>query len=139
MKNLFNILLLKSAVRIDQFDQTADHFTDGYGIALIQILSEAVISIQHVAVLLFTQFTQELSQIICDETIVIREVLRTELWDLPSRDVAVHTGKERGICSRFRRERIEKAISKRLSVCESHKSSVSFWSILFACDKVDFL
>ena len=67
------------------------------------------IVIQRITILLLPQFTDELGQIVRDEAVVIGEVLRTELRDLPAGNIAMHTVEEGRIGAHLRRERIKQA------------------------------
>lgn len=59
--------------------------------------------------LFLAQFTQELCEVVSDEAIIVGEVLRPELRDLPAGDIAVHTIQECRISTHFTRERIKQA------------------------------
>ena len=107
-QDLFQLFFRELTVRIDQLYQAADHFSNSYGVALIQVGAQAKIFVQSISVLLFAQFTDEFGQIIGDKSVVICKMLRPEFRDLPSRDVAVDPVKEGRVCSHFRREWIKK-------------------------------
>ena len=109
LEDLFKLFFRKLPVRIKQLDHSANHLANGNGIALIEVLAKAEILVQRIAVLLLTKLTDELCQIVGDEAVVIGEMLRTELWDLPAGNIAVHTVKERRVRSHFGRERVKEA------------------------------
>jgi hypothetical protein len=67
------------------------------------------IMIQRIPELLLTHLTNPSGQIISDETIVIREMLRAEFRHFPARQITVNTVKECCIGSHLRRERIKEA------------------------------
>ena len=109
LKDFFKLFLRELPVRIEQFDHTADHLADGNGVALIEVLAKAEILVQCIAVLLLAKLTDELCQIVGDETVVIGEMLRAELRYLPAGDIAVHTVEERCVRSHFGREWVKEA------------------------------
>ena len=94
LQNFFQVFFCEFTVRINEFQVAIYHPANSNGITLIQILSQTEIVIQSIAVLLLTEFADEFCQVIGDETIVVGEVLWTELGNLPSRQIAVHTIKE---------------------------------------------
>ena len=109
LEDLFKLFFRELPVRIEQLDHAANHLANGNGIALIEVLAKVEIPVQRIAVLLLAKLTDELCQIISDETVVIGEMLRTELRYLPAGDIAVHTVEERCVRSHFGRERVKEA------------------------------
>ena len=108
-QDFFKLLLSVFSVWVQQLDKTVCHFTDSNGIALVEILAEAEIFIQFVSMLLLAQLSNKFGEIIGDKTIVVGKVFRSELRDLPARDIAMDSVKERRVRSHLRRERFKKA------------------------------
>ena len=65
--------------------------------------------IQLISVLFLPQFSDKFSQIICNKSIVICKMLRTEFGNLPPRNVAMHAIKKCGIRTHFGWKRIKQA------------------------------
>ena len=109
LQNLLQLFFCIFTIRIQQFDKATDHLADGNGISLIQIFAESEVMIKSIAILLLPQFSYELCKVIRNKSVVIREVFRTELWNLPAWNVAMHSVKKCCIRSHLRREWIKEA------------------------------
>ena len=107
LENFFYFFFCKIAIRIHELQISICHSTHGDSISLIKILTETEIMVNCITVLFLTQLTNELCKIVADESVVICKMLRTELRNFPSRQIAMHTVKERRVCSHFWRKRVK--------------------------------
>ena len=94
LKNFFYFCFCKIAIRIQKFQISIRHSTHSNSISLIKILAKPEIMVNDITVLFLTQLTNELCKIVTNESVVICKMLRTELRNLPSRKIAMHTVKE---------------------------------------------
>ena len=107
LENFFYFYFCKTAIRIQKLQITICHSTYSDGISLIEILTKTEIMVNGIPILFLTKLTYELCKVVTDKSIIVCEMLRTELWNLPTRQIAMNTVKECCISSHFRRERVK--------------------------------
>src|SRR6266568_8998068 len=91
------LFLRHLAVRIEQLDQPGDGLADRFHIAGIEMRTESKGVVNKLGVVVLTQLTERLSQVVHYEAIMIREEFDPHLGDLPSREVKMQAVEERHI------------------------------------------
>ena len=109
LDDFLQFFLGKLPIRIEQLQIAIHHTAHGDGITLVQVLAQTEVMVERIAVLFLAQFPDELCQIIADKAIVIREMLRAELRNLPAGEIAVHTVEKCRVGAHFWRERVKQA------------------------------
>ena len=95
MKYLLQLFIGELTVWIDQLYKATDELTNRYGVSLVKVLSKTEILFNSIAILFLAKFPNKFCKVICYKAIVICKVLRSELRNLPPRNITVRTSGSR--------------------------------------------